>query len=277
MKYPLGFTPVVASEVQSNAFNEAKMEADECLQNIHDEKVASEVKKTCPLSNPKEDKEGSICSEENEFLMNGEVVIMDDLSEVRKQAEGYGSIFNVQGDDAFNSFIWTVGLEEVLLCGCSFTCSLNTLTEEIVAYEKESDETHAIKKLDALCTPESFVTHSNFDTPGGTVYYILKKRMLNGDVRQNYLVCNRTGCPKGIHVDTLDLGNNYKEKRNSNLHITGCKAHDVFNLDTRTIEFILNVFDTIHNHKLEHEEFKHLLKRDRGSSLFGASVYCKSC
>ncbi|GJY63914.1 hypothetical protein Tco_0465374 [Tanacetum coccineum] len=52
--------------------------------------------------------------------------------------------------------------------------SLNALTEEIVAYEKESDETHAIKKLDALCTPESFVTHSNFDTPSGTVYYIPK-------------------------------------------------------------------------------------------------------
>nr|GEZ30427.1 hypothetical protein [Tanacetum cinerariifolium] len=48
--------------------------------------------------------------------------------------------------------------------------SFNALTEEIVAYERESDEIHAVKKLDALCTPESFVTHSNFDTPGGTVY-----------------------------------------------------------------------------------------------------------
>nr|GEX94728.1 protein FAR1-related sequence 5-like [Tanacetum cinerariifolium] len=51
---------------------------------------------------------------------------------------------------------------------------LNAFTEEIVAYEKESDETHAVKKLDALCTPESFVTHSNFDTHDGTIYYILK-------------------------------------------------------------------------------------------------------
>ncbi|GKB08427.1 hypothetical protein Tco_0836711, partial [Tanacetum coccineum] len=51
---------------------------------------------------------------------------------------------------------------------------LNAFTEEIVAYEKKIDETHAIKKLDALCIPESFVTHSNFDTPGGTVYYIPK-------------------------------------------------------------------------------------------------------
>nr|GEV60348.1 hypothetical protein [Tanacetum cinerariifolium] len=52
--------------------------------------------------------------------------------------------------------------------------SLNALTKEIVAYEKENNETHAVKKLDALCTPESFVTHSNLDTPCGTIYYISK-------------------------------------------------------------------------------------------------------
>nr|GEY53461.1 protein FAR1-related sequence 5 [Tanacetum cinerariifolium] len=156
--------------------------------------------------------------------------------------------------------------------------------------------------LDALCTPKSFVTHSNFDTPDRTVYYILKvsadvllvkrnvhdsvddcvvaymkyaaeagfvvrrscqKRLRNGDVKQKYLVCNRKGCPKGIHVDTLDLENSEKQKRNSNLHITGCKARAVFNLDPRTRKFVLNVFDTIHNHKLEREEFKHLSKRKR--------------
>nr|GEX28605.1 protein FAR1-related sequence 5 [Tanacetum cinerariifolium] len=52
--------------------------------------------------------------------------------------------------------------------------SLSFFTEEIVAYEKENDETHPVKKLDVLCTPELFVTHSIFDTLGGTVYYILK-------------------------------------------------------------------------------------------------------
>ncbi|GKC74446.1 protein FAR1-related sequence 5, partial [Tanacetum coccineum] len=180
--------------------------------------------------------------------------------------------------------------------------SLNALTEEIVAYEKESDETHAVKKLDALCTPESFVTHSNFDTPDATIYYIPKvfadvllvkrkvydsvddcvvaymkyaaeagfvvrrscqKRLRNEDVKQKYLVCNRKGCPKGIYVDTLDLENRDKQKRNSNLHITRCKARDVFNLDPRTRKFVLNVFDTINNHELEREEFKHLSKRER--------------
>ncbi|GJV28565.1 FAR1-related sequence 5-like protein [Tanacetum coccineum] len=179
---------------------------------------------------------------------------------------------------------------------------LNAFAEEIVAYEKDSNETHAVKNLNALSTPESFVTHSNFDTPGGTVYYIPKvfadvllvkgtvydsvedcvvaymkyaaeagfvvrrscqKRMLNGDVKQKYLVCNRMCFPKGIHVDTLDLGNSDKQKRNSNLHITGCKARAVFNLDTVTRKFVLHVFDTIHNHELEREEYKHLSKTER--------------
>ncbi|GJU83964.1 protein FAR1-related sequence 5, partial [Tanacetum coccineum] len=156
--------------------------------------------------------------------------------------------------------------------------------------------------LDTLCTPESFVTHSNFDTPGGTVYYILKvyadvllvkwnvydsvddcvvaymkyaaeagfvvrrscqKRLRNRDVKQKYLVCNRKCCPTGIHVDTLELENSEKQKRNSNHHITGCKARAMFNLDPHTRKFVLNVFDTIHNHKLEREEFKHLSKRER--------------
>ncbi|GJW51122.1 hypothetical protein Tco_0092473 [Tanacetum coccineum] len=141
------------------------------------------------------------------------------------------------------------------------------------------------QKLDALCTPESFVTHSNFDTPGGTVYYIPKvsmdvllakgnvyesvddcvvayikyaaeagfvvrrscqKRLRNGDVKQKYLVCNR-------------------------------KARTVFNLDPRTRKFVLNMFDTIHNHELEHEEFKHLSKRERQLTYLEASFIGKSC
>nr|GEW67521.1 hypothetical protein [Tanacetum cinerariifolium] len=42
----------------------------------------------------------------------------------------------------------------------------------------------------------------------------------------------------------------------------GCKARVVFNLDPRTRKFVLTVFDTIHNHDLEREEFKHLSKRE---------------
>ncbi|GKB95230.1 hypothetical protein Tco_0981367 [Tanacetum coccineum] len=43
---------------------------------------------------------------------NGEVVIMGDFNEVCTQAERYGSIFNVQCANAFNSFISSTGLEE---------------------------------------------------------------------------------------------------------------------------------------------------------------------
>ncbi|GKC52650.1 hypothetical protein Tco_1075395, partial [Tanacetum coccineum] len=42
-----------------------------------------------------------------------------------------------------------------------------------------------------------------------------------------------------------------------------CKARVVFNLVPGSIKFMLNVFDTIHNHELEHKEFKHLSKRER--------------
>ncbi|GKC29005.1 protein FAR1-related sequence 5 [Tanacetum coccineum] len=148
---------------------------------------------------------------------------------------------------------------------------LNAFAEEIVAYENDSNETHAVKKLNALCTLESFITHSNFDTPGGTVYYIPKvsadvllvKWTVYDSVEDCVVAYMKMGCPKGIHVDTLDLGNSDKQKRNSNLHITGCKARTVFNLDTYTRKFVLHVFDTIHNHELEREEYKHLLKTER--------------
>ncbi|GJX29134.1 RNA-directed DNA polymerase, eukaryota, reverse transcriptase zinc-binding domain protein [Tanacetum coccineum] len=44
---------------------------------------------------------------------NGEVIIMGNFNEVRKQSERFGSKFNVHGADAFNSFISTASLEEL--------------------------------------------------------------------------------------------------------------------------------------------------------------------
>ncbi|GKB20118.1 RNA-directed DNA polymerase, eukaryota [Tanacetum coccineum] len=52
---------------------------------------------------------------------NDDVVIMGDFNEVRTHEERHGSIFNVQGADAFNSFISTSGLEDVPLDGYRFT------------------------------------------------------------------------------------------------------------------------------------------------------------
>ncbi|GJZ99205.1 RNA-directed DNA polymerase, eukaryota [Tanacetum coccineum] len=45
----------------------------------------------------------------------GEVIIMGDFNEVRNKNERFGSVFNVQGVNAFSSFISSAGLEEVPL------------------------------------------------------------------------------------------------------------------------------------------------------------------
>nr|GEY59362.1 RNA-directed DNA polymerase, eukaryota [Tanacetum cinerariifolium] len=49
-----------------------------------------------------------------------EVVVMGDFNEVRNRSDRFGSAFNVQGANVFNSFISSVGLVEVSLGGCSF-------------------------------------------------------------------------------------------------------------------------------------------------------------
>ncbi|GJT89969.1 RNA-directed DNA polymerase, eukaryota, partial [Tanacetum coccineum] len=51
----------------------------------------------------------------------GDVIVMGDFNEVRTADERFGSIFNVHGAAAFNSFISTIGLVEVLSGGYSYT------------------------------------------------------------------------------------------------------------------------------------------------------------
>ncbi|GJR59555.1 RNA-directed DNA polymerase, eukaryota [Tanacetum coccineum] len=51
----------------------------------------------------------------------GSVIIMGDFNEVHNKNERFGTIFNVHGANAFNSFISMANLEEVPLGGCSFT------------------------------------------------------------------------------------------------------------------------------------------------------------
>ncbi|GKA91766.1 FAR1-related sequence 5-like protein [Tanacetum coccineum] len=113
--------------------------------------------------------------------------------------------------------------------------SLIAFTQEIVAYEKESNETHAFKIKGNVyeSVDDCVVAYIKYAAEAGfVVRRSCQKRLRNGDVKQKYLVCNR-------------------------------KARTVFNLDPRTRKFVLNMFDTIHNHELEHEEFKHLSKRER--------------
>nr|GEX31496.1 RNA-directed DNA polymerase, eukaryota, reverse transcriptase zinc-binding domain protein [Tanacetum cinerariifolium] len=52
---------------------------------------------------------------------HGEMVIMGDFNEVRFKSDRFGSVFNSQGANAFNSFIANAGLEEIPLGGSAFT------------------------------------------------------------------------------------------------------------------------------------------------------------
>ncbi|GJY28670.1 RNA-directed DNA polymerase, eukaryota [Tanacetum coccineum] len=52
---------------------------------------------------------------------NGEVIVMGDFNKVRAPEERFGSIFNKQGAEVFNSFIDLEGLVDVPMAGCSFT------------------------------------------------------------------------------------------------------------------------------------------------------------
>nr|GEY33496.1 putative RNA-directed DNA polymerase, eukaryota, reverse transcriptase zinc-binding domain protein [Tanacetum cinerariifolium] len=59
----------------------------------------------------------------------GEVIIMGDFNEVRYKSDRFGSIFNAQGANAFNSFISSAGLIEVSLGGCSFKWCYKSATK----------------------------------------------------------------------------------------------------------------------------------------------------
>nr|GFB39883.1 RNA-directed DNA polymerase, eukaryota [Tanacetum cinerariifolium] len=59
----------------------------------------------------------------------GEVVIMGDFNEVRYKSDRFGSVFNVQGANVFNSFITNARLKEVPLGGSSFMWCHKSVTK----------------------------------------------------------------------------------------------------------------------------------------------------
>nr|GFA34460.1 RNA-directed DNA polymerase, eukaryota [Tanacetum cinerariifolium] len=77
---------------------DSTQEKDEGIQNIPEDDVSSEVRKS----------DLKIHDKENDF------------NEVRNKTERFGSVFNAQGANAFNTFISSSGLAEVPLDGCSF-------------------------------------------------------------------------------------------------------------------------------------------------------------
>ncbi|GJR33170.1 RNA-directed DNA polymerase, eukaryota [Tanacetum coccineum] len=73
----------------------------------------------------------------------GEVVVMGDFNEVRNRSDRFGSVFNVQGTNVFDSFIYSAGLVKVSLGGCSFTWCHKSATK--------------ISKLDRFLVSESLL------------------------------------------------------------------------------------------------------------------------
>ncbi|PWA41719.1 FAR1 DNA binding domain-containing protein [Artemisia annua] len=54
----------------------------------------------------------------------------------------------------------------------------------------------------------------------------------SGIVQLKYIMCNKEGAPRHINIDTLDAKHSDKQKRNTTMHVTGCKARIRLELDT---------------------------------------------
>nr|GFB20479.1 RNA-directed DNA polymerase, eukaryota [Tanacetum cinerariifolium] len=129
LKYPFGFTPkedVETNVEQSKKRNGSVREVSEEANRSDDIKSASkriiskeEGTESVFLGHFKKSKTprsgGSILSLMDELIKKGEVIVMGDFNEVRNKNERFGLVFNVQGANAFNSFISSAGLEEVPL------------------------------------------------------------------------------------------------------------------------------------------------------------------
>nr|XP_043612093.1 protein FAR1-RELATED SEQUENCE 5-like [Erigeron canadensis] len=82
-----------------------------------------------------------------------------------------------------------------------------------------------------------------------------------GLVVSKYYVCNRTGNPKPMAVDTLQTGEH--PLRRSNMERTGCKAKIKFLKITGSSKYKVDAIQPIHNHELLRPEYKHLSKQER--------------
>ncbi|GJV62733.1 hypothetical protein Tco_1473561 [Tanacetum coccineum] len=163
----------------------------------------------------------------------GRVFLIDDTAgKARSKAAAYG-FMDLSHSSALSSVSQNSVLSDVVDESCVLShSSLNALTKEIVAYERESDETYAVKKLDALCTPESFVTHSNFDTPGGTIYYIPKVSavvlLVKGNVYDSVDDCvvayMKYAAEEGFVVSNLSHRNGLGESEDCNLEMWGYRG-----------------------------------------------------
>ncbi|GJY83900.1 RNA-directed DNA polymerase, eukaryota [Tanacetum coccineum] len=132
----------------------------------------------------------------------GEVIIMGDFNEVRNKNERFGSNYNVQGANAFNSFITNAGLEEVPLGGCSFTWCHRYLSDHRPILLRESIHDYgpiSFRFFHYWCEVDGFeklVNEAWYETPGDAsndmlnlmnkLKYLKKKIRAWNDTRQSF-------------------------------------------------------------------------------------------
>ncbi|GJQ94915.1 RNA-directed DNA polymerase, eukaryota [Tanacetum coccineum] len=132
LKYPPSFTPSMTNveKVNKKVKGAISNKVNELVNSISN-KLEKSVPKVKFSSN------NSVCSKRvhtgcsilqliDELVKDGDCVIMEDFNEVRMEQERYGSVFNVQGANAFNSFISLASLIDLPLDGYAYTWAHKT-------------------------------------------------------------------------------------------------------------------------------------------------------
>ncbi|PWA91725.1 FAR1 DNA binding domain-containing protein [Artemisia annua] len=120
---------------------------------------------------------------------------------------------------------------------------------------------------------EAIEMYSNYAEAGGfQIKKASQKTTKSEIVTLKYLMCNKEGAPRHVNNDTLDAKHSGKQKRQTTIHVTGCKARIRLELDIVTRRYKLVKFVPEHNHMLLPKEYKHFTKKQRrmtqGEKLF---------
>ncbi|GJT52024.1 RNA-directed DNA polymerase, eukaryota [Tanacetum coccineum] len=120
----------------------------------------------------------------------------------------------------------------------------------------------------SLKTPKVVIHHEFIDTPGRSVYWVLRVSAsvlpVLGTVYDSLDECiEMEGCSKDVWLNTLDPKKNDRQVRSSNFRVFGCKARVRFDIVPHTTKYTLTTFDLEHNHELDRVEYKQLSKAER--------------
>ncbi|XP_071699245.1 uncharacterized protein [Rutidosis leptorrhynchoides] len=178
----------------------------------------------------------------HDFIRNhvGRFILFGDLNEVRCEAERYGSIFNRNDADTFNTFLNNTSLIDLPLCGRSFTY-MNTPGTKM-------------SKLDRfLLSPNVLDDHPDVRVTvldrhfGPTPFKFFKSWLLkpNADNVIIEALDSYAGLP--IHLKLKNLKNNIKE------WVAGCRSNDLSRL--KEIDLLIKeIEDKLDNHSVTEEE-----------------------